>query len=219
MRLILSADLDQTDETTHSWSIRGVSQNGIGALPALWKNTIDGHRAAVRTAVLDAIGALMHEGGPERVTMVAIAKRAGIGRAALYRYFPDAKQALEAWHDDLVGRHIEALERLGALAPDAESALHAVLQGYAKNLARGARHGGGAALHATEAATAARARLIATIAKIIQQGKEEGVVRRDIPSKDLAQFAVATLSSAARITGRQDWLVEATLAGLAPRDG
>ncbi len=46
-----------------------------------------------RAAALIAATELLVEGGPERVTHAAVAQRAGVGRATIYRHWPD-QQAL-----------------------------------------------------------------------------------------------------------------------------
>ncbi len=58
-------------------------------MPRIWSETIAAHRDAVRDATLDATAALVAEHGLTGVTMSQIAKESGIGRATLYKYFPD----------------------------------------------------------------------------------------------------------------------------------
>jgi len=81
-------------------------------MPKIWADTIDRHRRQVNDAILDAIAQLIAEQGPLSVGMSAIAQRAGIGRATLYKYFPDVESILVAWHDrDFAGhlRHLQSL--------------------------------------------------------------------------------------------------------------
>ncbi|QFR01557.1 TetR/AcrR family transcriptional regulator [Streptomyces phaeolivaceus] len=47
-----------------------------------------------RAAALAAAAQLLVEGGPERVTHAAVAERAGIGRATVYRHWPDVQSLL-----------------------------------------------------------------------------------------------------------------------------
>lgn len=44
-----------------------------------------------RSAALTAATQLLVEGGPERVTHAAVAQRAGVGRATVYRHWPDTQ--------------------------------------------------------------------------------------------------------------------------------
>jgi len=52
------------------------------------------------------------EHGPMSVAMSAIAQRAGIGRATLYKYFPDVEAILVAWHERDFAQHREQLQGL-----------------------------------------------------------------------------------------------------------
>ena len=70
-----------------------------GRVPKLWTDTVAEHRQAVREATLDAAARLVAERGLTSVTMSAIATEAGIGRATLYKYFPDVEAILVAWHE------------------------------------------------------------------------------------------------------------------------
>ncbi|MEV5843534.1 TetR/AcrR family transcriptional regulator [Streptomyces sp. NPDC051985] len=47
-----------------------------------------------REAALAAATELLVEGGPERVTHAAVAERAGVGRATVYRHWPDVQSLL-----------------------------------------------------------------------------------------------------------------------------
>jgi AcrR family transcriptional regulator len=69
------------------------------------------HRRAVRDATLDTTVALVAEHGLASVTMSQIAEQTGIGRATLYKYFPDVEAILLAWHQRQVAEHLEQLPR------------------------------------------------------------------------------------------------------------
>ena len=100
-------------------------------VPKLWTETIEAHRHAVRETVLDTAWALVTERGPLAVTMSQIAEQTGIGRATLYKYFPDVEAILVAWHDRHVAAHLDQLADLRDQAGDADARLEAVLRGYA----------------------------------------------------------------------------------------
>ena len=99
-------------------------------MPKLWTDTVAEHRQAVREATLDAAARLVAERGLTSVTMSAIATEAGIGRATLYKYFPDVEAILVAWHERQVGGHLEDLARIRDQAPPGQQ-LEAVLEAYA----------------------------------------------------------------------------------------
>ncbi|MGH2358185.1 MAG: TetR/AcrR family transcriptional regulator, partial [Candidatus Limnocylindria bacterium] len=63
----------------------------------------------VRDAIMDSTTALVAEHGLLSVTMSQIAEETGIGRATLYKYFPDVEAILVAWHERQVTGHLEHL--------------------------------------------------------------------------------------------------------------
>src|SRR3954469_10801223 len=100
-------------------------------VPKLWNDTIEAHRHAVRDAALDAIAALVSEHGLASVTMSRIAQETGIGRATLYKYFPDVEAILSAWHERQIGGHLEQLAAARNQPGDAGARLRRVLLAYA----------------------------------------------------------------------------------------
>ena len=100
-------------------------------MPKLWNDTIEAHRRAVRDAVLDTTAALVAEEGLRSVTMSQIAEVTGIGRATLYKYFPDVEAILLAWHERQIAGHLEQLAEVRDQAGDAGERLEAVLEAYA----------------------------------------------------------------------------------------
>ncbi len=80
-------------------------------MPKLWADTVDSHRRRVSETILDATARLIAEQGLS-VTMSAIAERAGIGRATLYKYFPDVESILVAWHGRDFAHHLNRLRVL-----------------------------------------------------------------------------------------------------------
>src|SRR5688500_3252555 len=103
----------------------------LGVVPKLWSEAIEAHRRAVRAATLDATAAFVAEHGLRSVTMSQIAEETGIGRATLYKYFPDVEAILVAWHERQVGGHLEHLAELRDQAGGAAKRLEAVLEAYA----------------------------------------------------------------------------------------
>lgn len=109
-------------------------------MPRLWADTIDTHRRQVHDAILDATAELIAEHGPLSVAMSAIAERAGIGRATLYKYFPDVESILVAWHARNFAHQFVSLEALSE-APDLT--LHDVVTFVAAQRRHHAHHQGG----------------------------------------------------------------------------
>src|SRR5450759_5946872 len=100
-------------------------------MPKLWNDTIEAHRHAVREATLDTTAALVAEHGLGSVTMSRIAEETGIGRATLYKYFPDVEAILLAWHERQIGRHLEHLADVADHASETADRLQDVLTAYA----------------------------------------------------------------------------------------
>src|SRR6266540_1980443 len=100
-------------------------------MPRLWTETIETHRREVRDAIMDTTAALVAEHGLLSVTMSRIAQETGIGRATLYKYFPDVEAILRAWHERQIAGHLDYLAEVRDQAGDPGERLEAVLEAYA----------------------------------------------------------------------------------------
>lgn len=72
-----------------------------------WEDTVAAHKARYRDRIIDAAVDIVADRGVTGLTMARLAQEAGIGRATLYKYFPDVEHVLLAH----LARH---LERQGA---------------------------------------------------------------------------------------------------------
>ena len=195
-------------------------------MPRLWNATIDEHRRTVHTAILDAAAALITEQGLAAVTMAQIAAQAGIGRATLYKYFPDVEAIVVAWHERLVEQHLTRLTHAAAIETAPAQRLRLVLTTLAE--LSGGRHQPGTAghgpdlavpLHRAEHLHQARHRLHQLLVDVVQAAVDAGTVRGDVPAGELATFCQHALGAAADAAGTgpaRDRLVELTLAALHP---
>ncbi len=188
-------------------------------MPKLWNQTIEAHRAAVRDAILETTWALVAEHGLRSVTMSQIAKKTGIGRATLYKYFPDVEAILLAWHQRHVAGHLKHLAELRDQPGDARERLEAVLSAYAL-IQHKQRHATelAALLHRDEHVAQAQQHLTGIIRDLVKMATEAGDVRGDIVPDELASYCLCALAAASRLpseaaVGR---LVTVTLAGLRP---
>lgn len=185
-------------------------------VPRLWDDTIEAHRRAVRDATLDATAALVRRHGLRSVTMSQIAQQTGIGRATLYKYFPDVEAILVAWHERQVGAHVERLAALRDRAGDARERLQAVLTAYA--LSRNEHDAGelAALLHRGAHVARAQRRLRELVAELLAEGAARGDVRADVAPPELAAYCLHALAAARDLRSQAAVrrLVAVTLDGL-----
>jgi AcrR family transcriptional regulator len=168
-------------------------------VPKLWTETIEDHRQQVRDAILTATAELIDEQGLLSVTMSAIAERTGIGRATLYKYFPDVEAILLAWHEARIGGHLEQLAQLAHRAGDPGDRVTAVLEAYAlmRHSGRGQHDTDLAAfLHRGHHLAHAERSLHQLISDLLQEAAGAGEVRDDIPPGELASYCLHALNAA-----------------------
>jgi len=190
-------------------------------MPRIWSQTIEAHRDAVREATIEATAALVAEHGIAGVTMSQIAKDTGIGRATLYKYFPDVESILRAWHERRIDHHLAELLEARDRATGADERLKAVLTAYARAVshARPAHDSDTAAiLHGGEHMAAAHQHLREFLRELIADAAAAGSARQDIPADELAYYCLHALAAAAYLPDPAaiDRLVQATLPGLRP---
>ena len=187
-------------------------------MPKLWTETIEAHRRAVRDATLNTAAALAAEHGLASVTMSQIAAAAGIGRATLYKYFPDVEAILVAWHDRHIARHLRQLAEARDAATPA-GRLEAVLEAFA--LIQHQHHDTElpvALLHRGEHVARARRQLQDLVGELLAESAEAGSVRSDIAPDELAGYCLHALTAAGTLPSETAVrrLLAVTMAGLRP---
>ena len=190
-------------------------------MPKLWSETIGEHRRAVRDAIVESTWLLVEERGLLAVTMSEIADRSGIGRATLYKYFPDVEAILLAGHQRHVADHLEELNKLREGAGSPGDRLEAVLRAYAFIAYHRERHSTpelGALLHRGEDVSRAQQQLVDLFRDLLVQTVAAGQSRDDVAPDELANYCLHALSAASTVAsaGAVERLVEVTLAGLRP---
>jgi AcrR family transcriptional regulator len=208
------------DFTIHSVSVnpRCLEHDGsyTGGVPRLWNDTIDAHRRAVRDATIDTTAALVVKHGLRTVTMAQIAAETGIGRATLYKYFPDIESILLAWHERQIAAHREQLAALGHQGGPAAKRLEAVLETFAliqhqhhDNELAALLHRGGHVPHAEQ-------HLKGLLRGLLGEAAAAGNIRKDVPPDELATYCLHALTAAGRLGSKPavQRLVKVTLAGL-----
>jgi len=189
-------------------------------VPKLWTETIEEHRRAVRDATLDTTSALVHEHGLASVTMSQIAAAAGIGRATLYKYFPDVEAILVAWHDRHINRHLRQLTEARDAAATPADQLGAVLTAFA--LIQHQHHDTElpvALLHRGEHVARMRQQLQDLVADLIAIGAGAGDIRADIAPGELAGYCLHALAAAGSLPSEAAVrrLLAVTMSGLRPQ--
>jgi AcrR family transcriptional regulator len=191
-------------------------------VPKLWTETIEAHRREVRDAILDTTAALVVQHGLLSVTMSQIAEETGIGRATLYKYFPDVEAILFAWHERQINGHLEYLAQVRDEAGNAGRRLEAVLEAYAliSHESRGHHDTELAAfLHRDLQVARAQRQLHAMIQDLMTEAAKTGDLRNDVPLHELASYCLHALATAGSLPSKAAVrrLVAVTLAGLRPQ--
>lgn len=195
----------------------------VVVVPRLWTQTIETHRREVGDAILDATATLVAAHGLRAVTMSQIAEQAGIGRATLYKYFPDVETILVAWHERHVADQVARLKQLRSEASTPSQAIENVLSAYAIVIHGRSRHAGGpdvaALLHEPTRASAAGTQLGRFLADLLAEGARHRVVRHDLRPDELANYCLHALNAAADATSPAavERLVEITIAAIGAR--
>jgi AcrR family transcriptional regulator len=188
-------------------------------MPRLWDETIEAHRRAVRDATLDTTAALVAEHGLASVTMSQIAAETGIGRATLYKYFPDVDAILVAWHERQVADHLAQLAEVRDQAGRAGERLRAVLETYALILHE--HHGSdlAASLHRGAHVAQAHQQLRDFVRDLLREGAASGEVRDDVAPEELASYCLHAVAAARHLPSKAavSRLVGVILAGLQAR--
>jgi AcrR family transcriptional regulator len=193
----------------------------IRTVPRLWNETIESHRRAVRDAILDTTAALVAERGLLSVTMSQIAEETRIGRATLYKYFPDVEAIVVAWHDRRITGHLDHLAKVRDQADGAGARVEAVLAAYALICYRPHQDVDAelaAFLHRDKRVARAHRQLHGMIRDLLAEGAVTGDLRDDVAPDELARYCLHALSAAGGVSSKAavHRLVRVVLAGLRP---
>jgi AcrR family transcriptional regulator len=188
-------------------------------VPKLWTETIDEHRRAVRDAILDTTAELVGREGLRAVTMSRIAEETGIGRATLYKYFPDVEAILAVWHREQIARHLDQLAAVRDQGGSPIERLEAVLVAYARLSRQSRDHHDSelaALLHRDPQVAAAQQSVHDMVRELVTDAVAAGEVRDDIAPHELTTYCLHALMAAGALPSKAalDRLVTVTLAGL-----
>ena len=174
----------------------------------------------MRDAILDATWALVAKHGMLSVTMSQIAEATGIGRATLYKYFPDVEAILFAWHERQVTDHLQQLTEIRDRGGNARHRLEAVLEAYAVIVHERQRHGTelGLLLHRGRHAAQAQQQLRDLIRDLLNEVAQNGDLRDDVAPDELADYCLHAVMAASSLPSKAAVrrLIKVVLAGLRP---
>src|SRR5262245_52618783 len=210
--------------TIQSVSVKSSCRNTvtvyISLMPKLWTETIEAHRAAVRDATLDTTVALVGQHGLASVTMSQIAKETGIGRATLYKYFPDVESILAEWQQRQVSDNLTSLAAIRDSISDSRDRLEAVVEAYAlMTFERPHDTEIAAVVHRGEHLDHAHQRLSDLIRDLLAAAAKAGEVRDDVAPEELASYCLSAITAASALASEAAVrrLAQVTLDALRPR--
>jgi AcrR family transcriptional regulator len=153
--------------------------------------------------------------------MSQIAQETGIGRATLYKYYPDVESILVAWHERLVAEHLSRLTEVRDRKDlTASERLAAVLERYALILHE--HHGTelAALLHQGPHFDRAQQHLHGLVADMVADAAKSGELRDDVGPDELATYCLHAVSAATTLTSKAavKRLIDVTLGGLRPSE-
>jgi len=191
-------------------------------VPKLWSDTIEAHRRTVRDATIEATTSLVAEHGLRAVTMSQIAETTGIGRATLYKYFPDVEAILAAWHGREISDHLDQLAKARDEASGPAKRLEAVLEAYARIAHESHGHHDAelaSLLHRDERVIQAEERLRDMLRGLLVDAVASGDVRDDVAPDELVSYCLHAIGAASGLPSKPAVrrLVGITLAGLHPQ--
>jgi len=190
-------------------------------VPKLWNETVETHRHEVRQAIMETTAALVAEQGLLSVTMSEIAEKTGIGRATLYKYFPEVEAILFDWHERQISGHLQSLVEVRDQAGDAGERLEAVLVAFALHSYESRGHHGtelAALVHRGEHVARAQQYLNEFIRDLLTEAADTGNIRDDVAPAELAGYCLHALSAATSLPSKAAVrrLVAITLDALRP---
>ncbi|MER6097725.1 helix-turn-helix domain-containing protein [Streptomyces sp. NPDC001728] len=100
-------------------------------MPRIHAATVADHRSQQRAALLDAARELLEEGDASQVTFAEVARRTGLARNSVYKYFPDRHHLLTAVVREAAPRwtgRIHAALAAAGEAPEARVAAYVTAQ-------------------------------------------------------------------------------------------
>jgi len=177
----------------------------VRVMPRLWTETVEAHRHEVRQAIIDTTADLVSENGLRSVTMSEIAEKTGIGRATLYKYFPDVESILHAWHQRHITAHLQHLAKVRDKATGALDKLASVLEAHALHIYETRRHHEtelAAVVHRDEHASHAQQQFTDFITDLMTHAADTNDIRDDTSPRELAVYCIYAIGAAGQLSSK-----------------
>jgi TetR/AcrR family transcriptional regulator, mexCD-oprJ operon repressor len=167
-------------------------------VPDRTQPTLDHRRAtAERNAagIIDAAARLLAQG--TSLTMRAIATEAGVSRPTLYAHYATIGEVVEASVARAVAGSLAAFKAARLDEDPADAALERALATSWEHIARYDALARGAAEHLTSAALRrSHQALVKPVRRLVERGRDEGVIRHDLPVDWLVTLYFSLVHSA-----------------------
>jgi AcrR family transcriptional regulator len=145
-----------------------------------------------RDEIIAAVADLVAERGITAIAMAHVAERANITRATLYKYFPDVRSILDAWHERHVAANLDALVAARDAGHSPRDRLTRVLETYAVMV----HHQHTPELLALVGNSEHTIRAYAKLTKLVRDLIAAGPFRDDVSPGELASFCISALAAA-----------------------
>lgn len=143
--------------------------------------------AETRQRIMETTANLMVERGNTVFQMSEISRRCGMSKGALYYYFSDKEDLLQAIFDDEIDVLVHSIDDAVHMARSGEEALHGACRAYAECV----RKGGPLAMALVRELVLSREtttsrvdkslmHIIRVVSRQLERAKEEGVIRPDV---------------------------------------
>ncbi|MFF9076370.1 TetR/AcrR family transcriptional regulator [Streptomyces sp. NPDC014735] len=193
-------------------------------MPRIQAASVADHRAQQRAALLDAAYELLAEGDAAKVTFAAIARRTGLARNSVYKYFPNRHELLTEVVRQAAPRWTERIHAAVAAAGDApEKRIAAYVTAQLEMVRDGEHRIARASADAQDAAAlragadAAHHALLAPLLDALRDLGDDAPLRTARLLQGLVNAATTALEAGddyAAVTDRTVRLAVAALAGL-----
>lgn len=195
-------------------------------VPKIHAATVADHRSLQRAALLDAARELLAEGDASRVTFAEVARRTGLARNSVYKYFPDRHHLLTAVVREAAPRWTDRIRTALAAAGDAPEDRVAAYVTVQLDMVREGEHSIARAVTDEQEAAALRAgadaahrALLEPLAEALRELGDDDPAMTARLLQGFVNAATTALEAGGdpeAVTGRAVRLAVAALGGLAP---